>query len=322
MKNSDTKEYRSDGVRFFGRLYLDLHSLDSGLPPQTKAQIQLVKNKSSFVLMREKSDTENYEIKITQCNLFVPIAQVSAPIFNELNTVFSSKNVSLHFRKSEIRLLNIPKDKEDFYSENLFPDDIPCRLTFCFVNDDARQGDFGLNPFEFRRHWDVEDKSGFTRTSELSREDLLEREVRLLRQLIESRFSGESGNQSNPLNEDQPLKSKASGASKSKGRKPSFLKRLRSSFGEQNQTDDSASEASSIERPPPYSDDPDPPPKLKRIFIKKVELLLNGSPVDQAYFLLKLLFTIYTFAKLFFTEMMSSSFNKIYFIAQSHGDRR
>ena len=78
MKNSDTKEYRSDGVRFFGRLYLDLHSLDSGLPPQTKAQIQLVKNKSSFVLMREKSDTENYEIKITQCNLFVPIAQTGS----------------------------------------------------------------------------------------------------------------------------------------------------------------------------------------------------------------------------------------------------
>jgi len=150
--------------------------------------------------------------------------------------------------------------------------------------DEARQGDYALNPFEFRRHWIVEDKSGseLTRQQEPSREDILEREVRLLRQLIESRFA--SDDQTNDDAENAPLKAKKSLKGKTPTT-PSLLKRLRSSFGDFNQAEDTASEASSSaqsERPPPYSDDPPAPvKKFKTIYIKKVELLLNGSPIDQ-----------------------------------------
>jgi len=127
-KNGDDDEdYRSEGVKFFGRLQLDLVSLDCGIPPGTKVQIQLVKSPSKFVLNREKTDKENYRIQIVECYLYVPIAQVSAPIYNEISSVLARKSVSLHFRKTEIRPLSIPRNKEDFYSESLFPDDIPCR---------------------------------------------------------------------------------------------------------------------------------------------------------------------------------------------------
>jgi len=126
----DETEFRSEGVKFFGRLQLDLVSLDCGIPPGTKVQIQLVKSNSKFLLNREATDTENYRLTIHECYLYVPIAQVSAPIYNEISSVLAKKSVSLHFRKTEIRPLSIPRNKEEFYSDSLFSDDIPCRDQF------------------------------------------------------------------------------------------------------------------------------------------------------------------------------------------------
>lgn len=75
-KNYDsTKEYSKDGARFFGRLNIDLSSIDTGLPFGTKVRIELKKQSDEFVLMRESTDTENYKIKITDCYLYIPIAE-------------------------------------------------------------------------------------------------------------------------------------------------------------------------------------------------------------------------------------------------------
>jgi len=113
------KPYRKDGAELFGRLQLDFVSLESGVPPGTKIHIELVKNCDKFLIMREKlddqpEDTEEYKVKILDCYLFVPIAQVSAPIYSELSSILTSKSISLHFRRTEIRPLMIPRNKEEF----------------------------------------------------------------------------------------------------------------------------------------------------------------------------------------------------------------
>lgn len=71
-----TKPYRKDGARFFGRLHLDLSSIDTGIPFGTKIRIELKKSADAFVLMREEGDSENYRIQITSCYLYIPIAQL------------------------------------------------------------------------------------------------------------------------------------------------------------------------------------------------------------------------------------------------------
>jgi len=133
-KNYDlTKEYRPEGARFFGRLHLDLSSIDTGLPFNTKARIELVRNSDAFVLMKEPNDNEQYRIEITSCYLYLPTAQLSAPVYTELSHLLSDKNASLHFRKTEVRTLSIPRDKIEYNSDILFPADIPCRLIFAFI---------------------------------------------------------------------------------------------------------------------------------------------------------------------------------------------
>jgi len=67
--------YKPNGVKFFGRLNIDLTSNQCGIIPGTKIQIQLLKSDSSFMLMTTPGDSERYQFVIEDCDLFVPIAQ-------------------------------------------------------------------------------------------------------------------------------------------------------------------------------------------------------------------------------------------------------
>lgn len=166
-------DYKESGVKFFGRLYINLISSSTGIIPDTKIQIQLSKNSSAFVLMSQPGNNEQYQIKLEQCYLFIPIAQgqsykhfmasgisadsfwvglelpygeefdctavrylkyrpkrfygpikcliwlqqVSAPVYTEISTVLAKKSVSMHYRRTELRLVSIPTGKIEFHSD-------------------------------------------------------------------------------------------------------------------------------------------------------------------------------------------------------------
>jgi len=68
-------KYKPNGVKFFGRLPIDLISSPCGIIPGTKVMIQLIKSDSSFMLMTQPGDSEKYQFLIEECDLFVPVAQ-------------------------------------------------------------------------------------------------------------------------------------------------------------------------------------------------------------------------------------------------------
>ena len=74
--------------------------------------------------MKETTDTEKYQVKILNIALFVPVAQLSSNVFNEISTILTRKNepkaISIHYRRIEIRPISLPKNKEEYYSESLF----------------------------------------------------------------------------------------------------------------------------------------------------------------------------------------------------------
>ena len=185
--------------------------------------------------------------------------QVNAPVYTELSTILSHKSASLHFRKTEIRLLSVPKDKLEYNSDLLYPDDSPCRITFAFVDEKAREGSYSKNPFEFRRSWEVIEQLN---EQPVSREELLEKELQILReklQNLERKVDGE------PERRDPE-------------RRDSILGRLRSSFAV-NQEEDQESEASEESRNPPPYERRIGDAKKKTIYIKKVELTLNNVAI-------------------------------------------
>ena len=147
--NISTGAYKPEGTRFFGRLLLDLSSCESGLPPHTKVNITLEKASSEFCLMRKEGDTEKYQVKFLDVNLYVPVAQLSQPTFNEISTLFATKSIALHYRRVEITTISLPRHKQEYFSDALFNDDVPCRVIVCFIEQAKKQGDYS-NPYNFK----------------------------------------------------------------------------------------------------------------------------------------------------------------------------
>lgn len=156
----DDAAYRRSGATFFGRLMHDLIACETGLPPNTKVRIDLDKSDNAFFLMCPSDDSEEYQFKIKSIALFIPVAQLSMPVYQELNSILTRKNepksIVIHYRRIEVRPISITKDKVDFYSDSLFSDaDLPCRIVLCFVNATSKNGSYSTNPFNFKRSWTV-----------------------------------------------------------------------------------------------------------------------------------------------------------------------
>lgn len=98
----ENKDFRKSGVTLFGRLLHELTSCETGLPPNTKVRFEFDRSDNDFIIMKEASDTEKYQIKILNIALYVPVAQLSASVFNELSTILSRKTepkaISIHYR--------------------------------------------------------------------------------------------------------------------------------------------------------------------------------------------------------------------------------
>ena len=249
--------------------------------------VQLTRSKDEFFLVREKTDAEAYQVKLLSCFLYVPVAQLSSTAFSEIERVLTSKSVAIHYRKIEIRNLNLTAGKEEYNSDNLFTTDCPCRVIVCFIQSKNKTGSFDLNPFDFKRSWEV------TTTVSSPNDHLTEKERYLEQKLLEfekqlSFFKScvtlvSVDETSTDKGKGRGKKSKPT-ESENPGPSSSIFNRLRSSFSaaqqdSQSEHSEAQSEASGATSPPPSYGDATA--TTKTIFIKQVQLLLNGTPLDQ-----------------------------------------
>ena len=129
-------------------------------------------------------DNEKYRLKLLNIALFVPVAQLSAQVYQEINTLMCRKNepktIGIHYRRIEVRPISLPRNKEEYNSDGLFTDsDLPCKIVICFVKTGSKVGDIHTNPFEFNRKWDLPASLLQTTSDESSeREKILEQRLK------------------------------------------------------------------------------------------------------------------------------------------------
>jgi hypothetical protein len=152
-KNYDPRsEYKSTGTTVIGRLMHDLVSCETGLPPNTKVKIELDRSEDAFCLMCTADDNEKYVLKIENIALYIPVAQLAAPVFQEINSLMTRKNnpqtIGIHYRRIEVRPFSLGRNKLEYNSDALFTDsDLPCKIVLCFVKATDKNGDYHTNPF-------------------------------------------------------------------------------------------------------------------------------------------------------------------------------
>jgi hypothetical protein len=148
-KFSLQEEYRQDGATFMGRLLLDLSSASCGLPPSCKVKIELDRSSDEFFILSQSTDTEKYKVKILNICLIVPVAQLSQTVYNQISTLHAKEDVAIHYRRLEVRPFSLNRNSEEFNSNNLFVEEIPCRIAICFIETSSKNGKYHANPFNF-----------------------------------------------------------------------------------------------------------------------------------------------------------------------------
>jgi hypothetical protein len=313
-KNNDSsKNYRESGTTLFGRLMHDLVACETGLPPNTKVKIELDKASDEFVIMCPETDVnEKYKIKFLSIALFVPVAQLSASVFNEISAIMTRKNepktIAIHYRRIEVRPVMICKDKVEFNSDSLFNDaDLPCRIIICFVNTTAKNGSYDTNPFDFQRSWDAVTLQQQIQVNDSEREcrelkeelfDLRKRFEDFVTSVNETKKSKGKGRgkKSKPVNEPIPGPSRLSFEEQVR---QEAMKRLREFVGQNPDLESGSSFLTDANRLSRFSardsdlmteDGSTRTPVLvpsnlqattRKVFIEKISLMINQHPVDQ-----------------------------------------
>ena len=319
-----TNEFKSGGTTLIGRLHHDLITTSVPLPPGTKLIIELERSDDEFVILKPATDPEKYKLKILNICLYMPIAQLSQAVYQEFSALLTkpkdlqSGAVNIHYRRSEIRTLSVPCNAQEFHSDVLFADDGPVRVCLVLVDTRAKNGQYDLNPFEFRRSWEYKKKkSNLNKPQEnLTEKELWEkrirdierdsenriREIQLKFALLESQLLAQAQTQDN-----------GKGPKRGKKSTPASISQSLPRHIQQCTLDSEASSSTSFERLSGVAsltsaralqdrnslqnrttvvvdDDPDPPDpvppepdpdEMSTVYVRKVELLLNGTPVDQ-----------------------------------------
>ena len=78
-------------------------------------KFELDRSDDAFIFMTKEDDTEKYCLKILNIALYVPVAQLSVSVFQEINTILTKKNepkaVGIHYRRIEVRPISLPRNK-------------------------------------------------------------------------------------------------------------------------------------------------------------------------------------------------------------------
>ena len=310
-------EFKPGGTTLIGRLHHDLITTSVPLPPGTKIVIELDRSEDEFVILTPKTDPEKYKLKLLNVCLYMPIAQLSQSVYQEFAALWTkpkdlqSGAVNIHYRRSEIRTVSIASNAQEFNSDVLFADEGPCRLVFVLVNTAAKNGQYDLNPFEFRRKWEYKLKKANLNVPQenLTEKELWEKRISDIEKESQKRISqiqerfelltiekgkgrGKKSTSAAPttpgagrgsISQSLPDRVRQCNISSEAGSSSSF-ERL-TSLGSVT----SARELRAFqERTTLVDDDPDPPPNpdpppepVGTVYVRKIELLLNGTPVDQ-----------------------------------------
>lgn len=145
-------------------------------------------------------------------------------------------------------------------------------FTVCLIETKRKNGCY-LNPYNFKRRYEV-DEVEVQQQQPSSNSALEEKLSQIQRQLeLVTAQLNQRGKSSQPKDNVQS----------NTDNNPNILTRLRSSFaGPSTSHADDGSEVSEEEAPPNYSEAVNlGGVKKKTIYVRKIDLLLNGAPLDQ-----------------------------------------
>ena len=136
-------------VDMLGGIHSDLFFQDRFLPNDINIRVRLVRNKDSFCLMSSVAGA-TYKVRILECKLYVRKVKLSPSVFLAHAKALERGNVKFPIRRAICKTFTIPRGNLDASQESLFSGQLPTRIVIGCVDNDAFNGSYTKNPFNFK----------------------------------------------------------------------------------------------------------------------------------------------------------------------------
>ena len=134
-------------LEMVGKLHLDMMFQDRYLLNGVNAKIRLIQNSPNFSLIAAAADTS--KVVLLDAKLIVRQVKVSAAVQLAHERALQTTNIKYPIRRVECKSYTIATGMRSSSEENLFTGQIPKRIVFGMVTNDAFTGSITTNPFNF-----------------------------------------------------------------------------------------------------------------------------------------------------------------------------
>lgn len=132
-----------------GPIHLDLMFQDRYLPSDVGMQLRFVRSKDAFSLMSDAANPQ-FRIKIHECKLLIRKVNISPSVFIAQAKAFEVGNAKYPIRRVVCKSYSIGTGMRDNVHEGLFTGQIPSRIVIAMVENQAFNGSYVRNPFNFK----------------------------------------------------------------------------------------------------------------------------------------------------------------------------
>ena len=134
-----------------GKLHVDLMFRERYLLNGVDVHIQLVRSPDAFVLMAE-GPNPTYKIQVTEAVLFVRKVTLSDTMKEVHIKGLTRQNAKYPLRRLDTFVYSVPQGNLTANQDNLFLGQLPKRIVIGCVDNDAYNGNYHKNPFNFKHY--------------------------------------------------------------------------------------------------------------------------------------------------------------------------
>ena len=138
-------------VDMIGSIHSDLFFQEKYLPSDVGIRLRLVRSKNSFCLMSDVQQAA-FKIKLHDVKLLIRKIKLSPSVFVAHAKALEIGHAKYPIKRVVCKTFTIPRGNLDFTQENLFSGQLPSRLVIGMVDNDAYNGSYEKNPFNFKNY--------------------------------------------------------------------------------------------------------------------------------------------------------------------------
>ena len=140
---------KNEAFEMIGRPNCDIFNVKRFLIPGVEIRLRFTRSKDSFCLMTPDKENEEFKINILDAKLMFHRVSVSPSLALAVERTLDVKPALYPMVRTETRVFHIASDRYGASIDNLFGGVLPKRITLGMVRNEAYNGDYHQNPFNF-----------------------------------------------------------------------------------------------------------------------------------------------------------------------------